>query len=202
MKTTLALIAAAVSLSAGEASAATTFFSDLGPGGSYNCCAGWAVGGPVSPAAPAESFTSLSSGEVANIDIAIGQVFSGTVNVSLWTDSGGALGTELGSWTVTPATFFGLSTTILTDVHVSGVSLVSGDSYFLELASAGTSSWNWNTIGATGTLIDSGATTPGDTLGAFEVVGAPEPATWALMLAGFAGMGAALRSRRARPAAA
>jgi len=31
---------------------------------------------------------------------------------------------------------------------------------------------------------------------------APEPATWTMMLAGLAGMGAALRSRRKRPAAA
>ena len=32
--------------------------------------------------------------------------------------------------------------------------------------------------------------------------GVPEPATWALMLVGFGGLGAALRSRRSRPVAA
>lgn len=44
-----------------------------------------------------------------------------------------------------------------------------------------------------------------DNSGAFEgdfTVGTPEPATWALMLAGFAGIGAALRLSRVHPASA
>ena len=36
----------------------------------------------------------------------------------------------------------------------------------------------------------------------FDTSAVPEPATWAMMLAGFAGLGAAFRSRRARPAIA
>src|SRR5690349_5796048 len=91
---------------------ADTFFSNFGPGNSYNCCVGGTISGPTS--APgwiiqANQFTAGFSGSVSQIDVAMGYV-TGALNgatISLWSDNGGIPGSQLGSWNITNLTNFG-----------------------------------------------------------------------------------------------
>jgi hypothetical protein len=62
---------------------------------------------------------------------------------------------------------------------------------------------NINNLGEPGLIIqsvDPSGTSNGQPI-TFSVVAVPEPATWAIMLTGFAGLGAAMRSRRKQAAA-
>ena len=156
---------------------------------------------------PAMAFVAASSGNVSQIDLvlenALGAGPSG-VTVSLWTDVGDGLGTELGSWDVTalPPSAFIYAPSV--SIAVSGVTLVGGDTYFLQTqADDGVAAgWEFNITGATTEILFQGRDTGVDVAGAFDVLGtfsgAPEPASWALSLFGLGLIGGALRSRRAR----
>jgi hypothetical protein len=98
-------------------------------------------------------------------------------------------------------------------ITFTGVDLTAGGTYWIELSGGndggGNVFWDENDgpsqawQSGTGNLF--GQSDPGlsgsETFTLFDSVGTPEPATWALMLAGFAGLGATLRSRRKRAAA-
>jgi hypothetical protein len=104
--------------------------------GTYNCCQGYKVSGAsIGLVEDAQLFTSAVSGNVNQIDVALG--FGGGDNratVSLWTDVGGAPGTDLsGLLPVSNQPVFGTTTTILTTVAVSGVSLIAGQQYFVVI---------------------------------------------------------------------
>jgi PEP-CTERM motif len=188
-----ALCAAAITVSGSVASAATTLFTDLGPGQSYG------LGGQrvTEESAPAFSFVAMGSGSVAEIDIAlVGQ--NGTSSlISLWTDSGGALGAELGSWTVSdlPNGSGGLATV----TGISGIELTAGDTYFLQAGPTNAQlGWETNNQGVTGILWTRGIENSGATIGAFDILGSsavPEPATWAMLFLGVAMVGLAARRR-------
>jgi hypothetical protein len=92
-------------------------------------------------------------------------------------------------------------------ISFSNVSLTGGNYFLLltgaSMGSGGTAFWDENDGLGTGWQTDTGELPGSNTfqiLGG-AVSGTPEPATWALMLAGFAGLGATLRSRRKRAAA-
>jgi hypothetical protein len=198
---------AAIALMGAAASAATTLYSDLGSGNTYNCCGAWTVGG-MSNTAPAISFTASAGGSVTQIDIALqnhGSVPGADgATVSLWTDVSGQLGAQLGSWSVSNFPAFGSSNSALTAITgITGVSLAAGANYYLQAAPAagGATSvaWNWNTVGATSTILENGVSTSGNLTGAFDVLGTsvPEPATWAMLIMGLGMIGFAARRRKA-----
>ena len=185
-------------------------FSDLGNPPSYNCCSGWTVGGQnsiVGLVRDANQFTSLTSGQVTQIDVGLGWV-TGTnaATISLWTSANNLPGTMLGSWDVSNQPVFGSTSNILTTISVGpGITLTAGDQYFLvvEGASDTWDAWNMNDQGAVGLLEqDSGngwSQFPGSTLGAFDVLtsaggGVPEPAS--LMLVGSGLLAVAGKFRR------
>ncbi|SRR5579872_20082 len=192
---------------------ADTFFSDFGPGNSYNCCVGGTISGPTS--APgwviqANQFTAGFSGSVSQIDIAIGYV-TGALNgatISLWSDNGGLPGSQLGSWNITNLTNFGSCCAVATISGISGINLVGGQTYFL-MASAPNDTWdawNWNSIGDTGLVdfsLDGGQTwnqAPGSTLYTFDVLGntggsVPEPASMVMFGSGLLAAAGMIRRR-------
>lgn len=183
-----ALCATAVIAAASAASAATTtLYSDLGPGQSYNGSSAWV-------AAPEKtmSFVAAASGSVSQIDLALQNFSSDSATVSLWTNSGGGLGAELGSWAVSGFPDFGsVSSGALTTIaEISGIALTAGDAYSLRVASSG-AAWNFNS---------QGVAAPGGPAGAFDVLGVagvPEPATWAMLILGVGMIGFAARRRNA-----
>jgi hypothetical protein len=140
-----------------------------------------------------------------------------------WNGGGGAMSTV--DWEITsgnpingdPFTVLGSGTASVTssEIEVNGdgfqvwgdsisfsnVSLTGGNYFLLltgaSMVSGGTAYWDEND--GLGTGWQSGVGEIGSET--FQILGGavsgtPEPATWALMLAGFAGLGAALRSRR------
>ncbi|MDB5464526.1 MAG: choice-of-anchor family protein [Phenylobacterium sp.] len=204
------LAAAAASLgwalAVGSASAGV-IYSNYADGQSYNCCTGWAVFGPSSfegfAVDEAMGFTAATGGNVSQIDIALqGFEGAGTGSVSLWT---GDFSSQLGSWSYSSLPGSGGSLTIS---GITGVQLAAGASYVLYATASNDTFavWGWNTTGATGPVYEASDNPIGvHTLGAFDVQSdtgsaVPEPATWAMMLVGFGGLGALLRRRRAMPA--
>ena len=150
------LLAVAICASTLPAMAGTAY-DNMGSPPSYQCCTGWTVGGASSQVGlveDAELFTSLVSGNVNEIDVALGWVNGQNgATVSLWTDSGGAPGTELFSAAVSNQPTFGSTGSIITSVAVSGVSITAGDNYFVVIEGDSTTwdAWNWSNS-ATGQL--------------------------------------------------
>lgn len=141
-----------------------TFFSDLGESGTgYQCCAAWMVAGSGAPTGASNTaanlFTSLGSGSVSQIDVAVGDI-SGVNSffVALYTASGGSPGTLIAQWSnLSSKTTYGLGGCcgLVTITGITGVSLTAGTSYFLVLGPTNLSSttsegWNLNSTGATG----------------------------------------------------
>jgi hypothetical protein len=78
-------------------------------------------------------------------------------------------------------------------IQLSGAVTNTGDPIYWDDNNGASSAWQGGS-GGIGDLTDFDGVI-GTNSEAFSI-GTPEPATWALMLAGFAGLGAALRSRR------
>ena len=208
MRNTLAgavMALAAVAGVNGTAKAAVAF-DNYGAGFSVNQNVGWTISTSSTPPGhfdQAMGFQSATTGSLTQIDIALSHVTgAGTAVISLWTSSGGTLGVELGHWNVTATTQLGDSPVDLSLSGLSGVNLTAGSNYFLEASATGDTwdAWNLNKTGSSGPhWVNGGADT--DTLGAFDVLTTatvPEPAAWAMMLTGFAGLGAMLRRSRRR----
>ncbi|MGH6879236.1 MAG: hypothetical protein ACREHV_17890, partial [Rhizomicrobium sp.] len=92
-------ILAAITLFGSAAVArADTIFTDFGAGDSYQNNTG-VFPGPGTPFA--FNFTSSQNYSLSQIDVALNsEAGTGSVTVSLWTESSGGLGTEKGSWTI------------------------------------------------------------------------------------------------------
>jgi hypothetical protein len=123
------------------ASFAGTIVSNLAAGDTFNgTFGGLAVAGSdIVYQAVAQLFTSPGNFDVTQIDIGLVYQFgTNSAMVSLWTDSGGQPGTELGSWI--PSNFpasgsLGGNMTSLSGgqiiAGITGVELLTGQSYFL-----------------------------------------------------------------------
>ena len=193
---------------------AAVVFSDLGPGNSYQANAGWVVSGNGSPVglnAFAVQFTSPGNYTVSQIDIALTTVNGiGVMPVALYSNSGGALGTNIGSFSLLPNSglpSFGSTSSALTLFPGgAGATLSAGAKYWIYINSGvGTyDEWNFNSVGATGRIASSSlGYANGQTLPAFDVLGTPvgvavpEPAALMCLGAGLAGLGALRRRRKA-----
>ena len=170
-----------------RAYAASVIYSNLGSGGSFACCSGWAVNGPAynlpGPSWLAFAFTPNDNGNVSQIDVAL-TYGSGTnaVTVSLLSDNSGVLGTTLGAWSLQniPPVLAPRTGTLQTiSVFPPNIHLTGGDTYWLQVAVGGDNSnfaWNDNPTGVTGMLAQPGGyrTTFGNPIGAFDILGVPQ----------------------------
>jgi hypothetical protein len=201
--------AAAAALLWSACAHAAVLYSDLGPGGTYSQVTGRTVATSSSTlGADVDAmmqFTAGASGDVDTIDIALSHITgAGDTALTLWTNEAGSVGIELGTWHILPASQYTTSNSALVTVSgISGINLTAGSTYWLGVVAEGDSRnfWNDNSIGVTGLVSVNSADFTG-TLGAFDVrsadVGVPEPASWAMMLIGFGGLGLAARRRRRR----
>jgi hypothetical protein len=223
MKVLLVSVSLGAALMATAANAAI-LYDNFGPGQSYDSGSARAIVGTDEFSGlndPAYSFTTTTSASLTEVDIAL--FGSDPVAVEVTTAvpfSGGAdiqPGSVLGSWTVTPNSNFGQVTDI---TGISNVTLTAGTTYFLQ-AVPGTSTtfdgWYGNSTDASSVLWQcSGSNStytacvqhysyPDVSDGAFELQGsplvsaAPEPSSWALMIAGVAMVGGMMRYRGRRP---
>ncbi|HEY1559420.1 MAG TPA: PEP-CTERM sorting domain-containing protein [Caulobacteraceae bacterium] len=226
MKTHVAILAAsAVALAAGSAGAGTIF--DDGPtDGTVN---GFFIAGPNGLAAGNQSiydtFTATGSGTVGELQVGLWVPTGETPTTFTWWLGTTSLDNSLGGGTVTLSSAdyvfhndsgVGFDVYDVTLTGLSSAMLTAGSTYVLTLGNGNDSlgdefvAWDNNggpaSCGFFQSGVDLGSCIPGGgeafTLSTSSVSSAPEPAIWALMLAGFAGLGVALRSRRARPAAA
>jgi hypothetical protein len=192
---------------------ATTIFTDFGPGNAFDHSTGWIVSGLGSSSgiafSPAMPFSSSVEANLTQIDIAmandnVGSSTVKTATLTLFTNTGGALGPALGSWTVTNIlNINGGGPTVLSVTGISGVHLNSGGNYYLQASASGDADEGWytNSIGLSGTLLilRSDETDPvlqEGTLGAFDIIGditaasaTPLPAALPLFAGGLGALG-------------
>jgi hypothetical protein len=191
---------------------AVTFFTDFGPGDTYEIGTGWTIDSPFSAAM---QFTPSQSGTVTQIDVGLtwGSVGTNGATVSLWTNSSGGLGTELGFWSVSGQPVFGLTDDTVTTVSVPNINISAGVPYFVYITPADQSTfdaWNFNNLPTTGNVVlfnSLGAENlSGQQLGAFDVQGnlsaTPLPAALPLFATGLGAMGLLGWRRKRKKAAA
>jgi hypothetical protein len=178
---------------------ADVIFSDFGPGNTYDTTSYSYVDGQ-KRLTGAMQFTSGGNYSVTDIHLALGILPSGfphadgNVIVSLWTDAGGALGSQLGSWTVVATTDASSGGSVIGVTGISGV-LLSSQSYWLEASPADLFpadpvtfvAWFANSTGVTGNLCLTGNCFSGR-LNAFDVIGTPAAVPGPIAGAGLPGL--------------
>jgi PEP-CTERM motif len=217
LKRPCAIVAALAILlvTASDAKADILVFNNFGSGDSYQNAAGWLVGNDFSGnnIAVGETFTAGTTGTLSQIKLALEFVAGANAGtVTLRSDSGGAPGAVLESWSVSSLPVDdGAHHTPITLTDSLSLSLAAGTSYWV-VASTSTNStltWQWSNT-ATGNLatsFDGGATfsTGVDTQSAFAVselqsntATTPEPSTLALLTIGTAALAGNRLRRRQR----
>ena len=137
---------------------ANTIVSTFDVGNAYNSSVGWTASGSTSAEGPfvaANEFTSSGNYSVDQIDLGLGNVAgTNSATVSLWTESSGLPGVQLGSWGVNNQPAFGVANNVVATISgISGINLFSGSNYFLLVAPGASDTWdawNVNTIGVNG----------------------------------------------------
>jgi hypothetical protein len=226
MKTRVAVLAATIVALAASSASAGIIFDDGPTDGTFNSLYidGPNAGGPYTQSIY-DTFKATGSGTVGELDVGLWVPTGETPTTFTWWLGATSLDNSIGGGTVTLSSAdyvfhndsgFGYDVYDVTVTGLSSAMLTAGDTYVLTLGNGNDSlgdqlvAWDINggpaSCGGIMSGVDLGSCTgfggEAFTLSTSSVSSAPEPATWALMLAGFAGLGAALRSRRARPAAA
>ncbi len=212
MRFRVTCLAAAISgcIASSNIAHAATIFTDFGPGNAFDHSSGWIVGlSSGITFSPAMPFSSSVEANLTQIDIAMANANDGsstvkTATLTLFTNTGGALGPALGSWTVTNIlNINGGGPTVLSVTGISGVHLNAGGNYYLQASGSGDAdeSWYVNSIPLSGTLLilRSDETNPvlqEGTLGAFDIIGditaasaTPLPAALPLFAGGLGALG-------------
>jgi hypothetical protein len=218
----ITLLALALCLGTLPAMAQQTFFTDLGPmGNEYQSSTGWTISGTGTLGTSftaANLFTSLASGSVSQIDLAIGYV-TGTnaFYAAIYTDNNGLPGTQLfREDNLSSSQDFGGCCGVVTISGISGLSLTAGQDYFVVLGpeTLGATTFevlNWNNQGVDGLDLystDGGNTWnsngTGNPLGAFDILGSsgtgsvPEPSSLLLLGTGLVGAFTTMRKKLMR----
>jgi hypothetical protein len=154
-----------------------------------------------------DSFTTLSQTvPVANLQFLLdaGNPGSGGFfQINLLSDNAGAPGSVIASSVAISDSF--LNTTLTPFPATCFCNLAANTRYWLQIADDGGTSANWGWSldtsgpGVAGEFFANSNGVFPNANGPYQMevsVNVPEPGTWALMLAGFGGLGAALRSRR------
>jgi hypothetical protein len=123
-------------------------------------------------------FSSSVEADLTQIDVAFVRISGtnvvGTGTLNLFKNAGGALGAQLGSWSLEDILDSPQRRSVF---GISGVHLSAGGNYFLQATATGDAllGWNFNSIGQTGTILfdrtDTGPGQQNSTLGTFDIIG-------------------------------
>lgn len=172
-------------------------YSNFGPSNAYNTQVGHIILQDSETYFPqGESFTSLATGQVQSLDMAMGHVSGNTaVSMGLFYDVGGTIFGQNGSLvsvTTQANSFPNQSGYLSVNVASAGWTVTAGITYWLVPFPVPNSNhgWNWNSTGAMCNHYYGGNYNASVTQGVFRLATVPEPGT----LAGLV-MGAAVLAR-------
>jgi len=177
------------------AASAGVIFTDFGPAQTVQNQS-WVVGDTFPN--PAMLFISPGDYSVSQIDVALNGGNMSAVSVSLHTDFAAGPGALLGQWNVTN---IGVAPAIYTISGISGVNVVAGFGYWLQITTADPAlGWPLNDQGIFGLVYDPPLPTGNNVLGAFDILGSPvdvpEPFSLSLFASGVVGAAVVRRRRR------